>query len=216
MPRTSGSRRTGKSATSSRARTSASPAPALGAAHLRSLSADPAQARPRLSRPRPVALSRRRPPATATRRIRRARHASSRSAGWSRRRATICCSMRWPSCPLRSTGASSISAAASFPEPLAASARRARAFRPHRVARRRRPERGHRRVARGRHLRAALPHRQRRRPRRPAQRADGGRKPGTADPVDQCLVDSRVHRERKARHSGRARCRSAGGRLSHA
>ena len=68
---------------------------------------------------------------------------------------------------------------------------KARAFRAHRMARLTRSERGHRGAARGRHLRAAFPHRQRRRPRRPAQRPDGGREPGTAHPVDQRLVHSR-------------------------
>ena len=82
-------------------------------------------------------------------------------------------------------------------------------FRAHRMAGLTRSERSHRGPARSGHLRAAFPHRQRRRPRRTAQRAHGGREPGTAHPVDQRLVHPGIHREREAR-----RARPAGRRSS--
>ena len=74
---------------------------ALGAAHLRALSADPARLDlvyhgldlSRFPAPPPP-----RPPRDGSG---EAGRPSSRSAGWSRRRATTCCSTRWPSCPPR-------------------------------------------------------------------------------------------------------------------
>ena len=134
---------------------------------------------------------------------------SSRSVGWSRRRATICCSTRWRRLPAALKWRFIHIGGGDLSQQLKERAQKLGLSEQIEWRGSTRPERGHRRPARSRHLRAALPHRQRRRPRRPAQCPDGGRKPGTAHPVDQCLVHSGVHRKRQARRPRRARCRTA-------
>ena len=166
----------------------------------------------RLSRPRLGALSAApappRPPRDGTRSGRPGRHAVGRPRGARRRATTICCA-----------------ALALLPRALAwrfvhigggplltalQAAGRAQLGIADRIDWRGAPDagRGARRLSRGRPVRAGQPHRARRRPRRPAQRADGGAEPAPAPCVATRvsaipeLIDRR--RDRRAGAAGRS------------